>query len=53
MTMPPSNEVDQEECTYDDDDDDAIEPQCTNCGGDGRDPWNDYCTPCVTCGGDG
>ena len=34
----------------DDQDDEAL---CPECKGDGGDKWNDYCLPCPTCGGDG
>jgi hypothetical protein len=30
--------------------DDADEPVCETCGGEGGDPLNDYCIPCPECG---
>lgn len=34
------------------DQDDYDEPECERCGGDGRDPWNDYLMPCPLCQGE-
>lgn len=33
-------------------DDPFDEPVCQRCGGDGRDPWNDYLLPCPECQGE-
>lgn len=38
-----------DQCDYDEDD--AEDEPCSNCHGDGMDPWDDYCTPCHQCQG--
>ena len=40
---------------YLDDDDERAERDrvCPNCGGDGGEPFDDFCTPCEECDGEG
>lgn len=45
--------VNPEATDYVDDDWDEEDRTCPNCGGDGGEPFDDYCTPCEECDGEG
>jgi len=47
-----SSPLPDEAADYLDDEGYFDDPVCERCGGDGRDPWNDYLLPCPLCLGD-
>jgi hypothetical protein len=45
--------MDEPESEFIDYDEDEPDLTCPECSGTGGDPYNDYCTPCEFCGGEG